>query len=56
MEAGVIADIRKALMGHEDGSIHERYTHVELPAKREAIAKLEWWHHQQRRVGVKGST
>ena len=43
MEAGVIADIRKALMGHEDGSIHERYTHVELPAKREAIAKLERW-------------
>ena len=43
MEAGVIADIRKALMGHEDGSIHERYTHVELPAKREAILKLEGW-------------
>jgi integrase len=43
MEAGVIADIRKALMGHEDGSIHELDTHVELPAKREAIAKLEGW-------------
>ena len=39
----MIADIRKAIMGHEDGSIHERYTHVELPAKREAIAKLERW-------------
>jgi integrase len=43
MEAGVIADIRKALMGHETRGVHEGYTHVELPAKREAIAKLERW-------------
>jgi|SRR5882672_11304413 len=43
MEAGVIADVRKALMGHEDRSVHSAYTHVELPVKREAIRKLEHW-------------
>lgn len=44
MEAGVIADPRKAMMGHEDErNVHEGYVHVELPAKRKAIAKLERW-------------
>jgi integrase len=56
MEAGVIADIRMAIMGHEDGTIQERYTHVELPAKRKAIAKLERWCNQQKRARFKGST
>jgi integrase len=44
MEAGVIQDVRKVLMGHSTGEdINSRYTHVELPAKREAIRKLEAW-------------
>ena len=44
MEAGVIQDVRKALMGHSSGGgVHAAYTHVELPAKREAIRKLEQW-------------
>ncbi|HEV3306493.1 MAG TPA: site-specific integrase [Candidatus Sulfotelmatobacter sp.] len=43
MEAGVIADVRMAIMGHEAGTIHAGYTHVEPPAKREAIKKLERW-------------
>lgn len=44
MEAGVIQDVRMALMGHSGGSrVHSMYTHVELPIKREAIAKLEQW-------------
>jgi integrase len=44
MEAGVIQDVRKVLMGHSTGEdINDRYTHVELPAKREAIRKLEAW-------------
>jgi integrase len=47
MEAGVISDVRKALMGHQDRSVHWGYTHVELPPKREAIAKLEAWHKTQ---------
>ena len=47
MEAGVIADIRKALMGHEDRSVHSLYTHVELPAKREAIKRLEAWRERE---------
>lgn len=47
MDAGVIVDIRKALMGHEDRSVHWGYTHVELPAKREAIKKLEAWREQE---------
>jgi len=42
MEAGVLQEIRMALMGHSSGSkIHATYTHIELPAKREAIRKLE---------------
>jgi len=44
MEAGVMQEIRKALMGHSSGQdVHATYTHVELPAKREAIRKLEAW-------------
>jgi len=44
MEAGVMQEVRKALMGHSSGEdVHSRYTHVELPMKREAIRKLEEW-------------
>ena len=44
MEAGVMQEVRKALMGHSIGEdINATYTHVELPAKREAIRKLEAW-------------
>jgi integrase len=49
MEAGVMQDVRKALMGHSSGEdVHSIYTHVELPAKREAIRKLEAWVAAQR--------
>ena len=49
MEAGVLQEVRMALMGHSGGSrVHATYTHIELPVKREAIAKLEEWKiHQQ---------
>jgi integrase len=44
MEAGVMQEVRKALMGHSSGEdVNSIYTHVELPAKREAIRKLEAW-------------
>lgn len=44
MEAGVMQEVRKALMGHSSGEdVNAIYTHVELPAKREAIRKLEAW-------------
>ena len=47
MEAGVLQEIRMALMGHSAGSkVHATYTHIELPAKREAIRKLEQWVDQ----------
>lgn len=49
MEAGVIQDVRMALMGHEPRSVHWGYTHVELPALREAIKKLEAWTAKQRK-------
>ena len=49
MEAGVMQEIRKALMGHSSGEdVHATYTHVELPAKREAIRKLEAWTEAER--------
>ncbi len=48
MEAGVMQEVRKALMGHSNGEdVNSRYTHVELPAKREAIRKLEAWVQNQ---------
>lgn len=51
MEAGVLQEIRMALMGHSAGSkVHAVYTHIELPAKREAIRKLEAWVNQQRQT------
>jgi integrase len=50
MEAGVMPDVRKTLMGHSSGEdVHATYTHVELPAKREAIRKLEAWLDAQRK-------
>jgi len=48
MEAGVMQEVRKALMGHSSGEdVHSIYTHVELPIKRDAIRKLEEWVAQQ---------
>ena len=45
VEAGVIADVRRELMGHSTGGdVHLMYTHVELPLLRDAIAGLEAWH------------
>jgi integrase len=45
VEAGVIADVRKELMGHSHGGdVHSIYTHVELPTLRDAIARLDAWH------------
>ncbi len=50
MEAGVLQEIRMALMGHSAGSkVHATYTHIELPAKREAIRKLEAWVNRQQK-------
>lgn len=48
MEAGVLQEVRKALMGHSSGEdVNSLYTHVELPLKRDAIRKLEVWHAAQ---------
>ena len=48
MEAGVLQEIRMALMGHSAGSkVHAIYTHIELPAKRKAIGSLEKWVQDQ---------
>jgi integrase len=56
MEAGVIQDVRMALMGHSGGSrVHSTYTHVEFPVKREAIARLQKWVSKQRKEPRGGS-
>ena len=48
MEAGVLQEIRMALMGHSSGArVHSIYTHIELPVKREAIVKLQQWVEKQ---------
>jgi integrase len=46
MEAGVIRDVRMALMGHSQGSAettNDLYTHIDIGSLREAIRKLETW-------------
>ena len=49
LEAGVMQEVRKALMGHSSGEdVHAIYTHVELPQKRDAIRKLEAWTSAER--------
>ncbi len=58
LEAGVISDVRMALMGHASGQrVHARYTHVSVPVKREAIARLEDWVKQQqhKKGGIDGT-
>jgi integrase len=52
MEAGVIQDVRMALMGHSQGTArttNDLYTHIELPIMREAVQKLEAWCAKQAR-------
>ena len=54
MEAGVMQEVRMALMGHSSGAkVHATYTHIELPVKREAIRKLEAWVKQQSEQQIK---
>jgi integrase len=44
IEAGVIKDVRKELMGHSrNEDTNDLYSHIELPLLREAIRKLEAW-------------
>lgn len=44
-DLGVIADVRKELMGHSrGGDVHSLYTHLSLPTLCKAIHKLESWH------------
>lgn len=51
LESGVQMEIRKALMGHSSGEeVNSIYVHVELPAKREAIQKLERWVAAERKA------
>ena len=50
-DLGVIADVRKELMGHSrGGDVNSIYTHIELPTLREAIRKLELWHMEKLRT------
>jgi integrase len=49
LDAGVLREVRMSLMGHSLGDDPQAtYTHVELPVKRDAIAKLESWITKQR--------
>ena len=51
MEAGVMQEVRMALMGHVNPQkVHSIYTHVELPLKREAILRLEKWVDNQQQL------
>jgi integrase/N6-adenosine-specific RNA methylase IME4 len=48
VEAGVIADVRKELMGHSrGGDVHSLYTHIDIPVLREAIHRLDQWYAEK---------
>jgi integrase len=50
-DLGVIADVRKELMGHSrGGDVHSIYTHLELPTLREAVSRLDTWHTEKVRA------
>jgi integrase len=50
IEAGVIKDVRKELMGHSrNEDTNDLYSHIELPVLREAIERLEQWVEKQKR-------
>ncbi len=47
-DLGIIADVRKELMGHSrGGDVNSIYTHIELPTLRKAIALLDAWHMEK---------
>jgi integrase len=49
-DLGIIADVRKELMGHSaGGDVNSLYTHIELPTLREAIQRLDRWHTEKMR-------
>ena len=57
LEAGVLQEVRKSIMGHvSGGGIHSVYTHIELPLKRQAIARLEHWLGEQRALAATAAT
>jgi integrase len=58
IEAGVIKDVRKELMGHSrNEDTNDLYSHIELPLLREAIARFEAWRQSQTlRKEVDGKT
>jgi integrase len=39
--AGVAADQRKAIIGHSDDRVHERYTHYKMEALKQAVKKID---------------
>ena len=48
VEVGVLADVRKILMGHSGGGdVHSIYTHVELPVLPQAIHRLDRWYAEK---------
>jgi integrase len=47
-DLGIIADVRKELMGHSrGGDVQSIYTHIELPTLRDAVHRLETWHAEK---------
>src|ERR1039458_593811 len=53
MLAGVLQEVRREIIGHSSQrsrDVNDRYTQIELPEKREAIRKLEFWLEGQERL------
>jgi integrase len=39
--AGIEADQRKAITGHSDDRVHDRYTHYEMDTLKQAVKKID---------------
>jgi integrase len=53
MLAGVMQEVRREILGHTSSrsrDVNDRYTQIELPEKRAAIAKLELWLDAQAKL------
>lgn len=54
--AGVAADQRKAITGHSDDRVHDRYTHYEMETLKQAVKKIDVPKPKGKKVGDESAT
>jgi integrase len=54
--AGIEADQRKAITGHSDDRVHDRYTHYEMETLKQAVKKIDVPKPKGKKVGDESAT